>query len=330
MGEHLLCKQGVGGSNPLVSTSPYLSRPGADLPHRLSTEKAAAHPLQAAVASFLLTKRVSDCAGSTLCIYERWIGQCLAAAPAAAPLEVHRFFVGLQALSDSSRHQAYRSLKTFFRWCVETGVLAETPLRGFTMRTPRTLPDAPTDDELRALLRACPATLEGVRNHTLILVLADSGLRASELLHLVIEDWRPLDRGLFVRAGKGRKDRVAFVGPTTARMLKRWLAHHPAPAPEAFVFVDRRGRPLHRRHLVQIFHRLSRKAGLPTHRRLHPHALRHYAATSWLRGGAGLDEVRRLLGHESLDTTLRYSRLVGADLARAHRLAGGIERLGLD
>lgn len=64
-------------------------------------------------------------------------------------------------------------------------------------------------------------------------------------------------------------------------------------------------------------------------RRLHPHALRHFAATSWLRGGAGLDEVRRLLGHESLSTTLRYSSLVGADLKRARKMAGAIERLGL-
>lgn len=61
-----------------------------------------------------------------------------------------------------------------------------------------------------------------------------------------------------------------------------------------------------------------------------PPALRHYAATSWLRGGAGLDEVRRLLGHESLTTTLRNSSLVGGDLQRAHRKAGAIERLRLE
>jgi site-specific recombinase XerD len=58
--------------------------------------------------------------------------------------------------------------------------------------------------------------------------------------------------------------------------------------------------------------------------------LRHFAATSWLRHGMGLDEVRRLLGHESLTTTLRYSSLVGADLQAAHRRAGAIERLRLD
>lgn len=47
---------------------------------------------------------------------------------------------------------------------------------GFTMRTPKTLPAAPTENELRAVLAACPETLEGTRNHALVLVLAGSGL----------------------------------------------------------------------------------------------------------------------------------------------------------
>ncbi len=240
------------------------------------------------------------------------------------------FFAGLQHRSPSHQHQAYRTLKTFFRWGLAVALLHDDPLRGFTMRVPKTLPAVPTEDDLRAVLMACPGSLEGIRNRALILTLADAGLRASEVLHLLIEDWRPADRGLFVRSGKGRKDRVAFIGPTTTRALKVWIVRHPVPTAESFLFTDRRGRPLKPRHLVQILHRLSRKAGLPPSRRLHPHALRHFAATSWLRGGAGLDEVRRLLGHESLSTTLRYSSLVGADLQRAHRKAGAIERLRLE
>jgi site-specific recombinase XerD len=280
----------------------------------------------------LLTKRVAGCTEATLRAYTLWLHRLLADAPEPTPLTVRGFFARLQerGLSPCRQHQAYRTLKTFFRWCVETGALQENPLRGFTMRTPRTLPDVPTEDELRTVLAACREDFHGLRNRSVILVLADAGLRASELLHLLVEDWRPADRGLFVRDGKGRKDRVAFIGPTTARALKAWLARHPAPSLEAFLFTDRRGRPLKYRHLVQILHRLSAKAGLPDHRRLHPHALRHFAATSWLRAGAGLDEVRRLLGHESLNTTLRYSGLVGADLQRAHRRAAAIERLRLD
>ncbi|MGH2405517.1 MAG: tyrosine-type recombinase/integrase [bacterium] len=275
---------------------------------------------------------MAGCTEATLRLYRWWLEHLLASAPDVTPIAVRGFFVSLQerGLSPSRQHQAYRTLKTFLRWCVETGALPDTPLRGFTMRTPKTLPDVPTEDELRAVLAICPETLEGTRNRTLLLSLADSGLRAAEILRLLVEDWRAADRGLFVRGGKGRKDRVAFIGPTTTRALKVWLARHPLPSPESFLFCDRTGQPLKYRHLVQILHRLSRKASLSDHRRLHPHALRHFAATSWLRWGAGLDEVRRLLGHESLSTTLRYSSLVGADLQRAHKRAGAIERLRLE
>jgi integrase/recombinase XerC len=275
---------------------------------------------------------VGGCTAKTIQVYDWWLRHLLAEVPEVGPLTVRAFFARLQerGLAPSSQHQAFRTLKTFFRWCVETGTLADTPLRGFTLRTPKTLPQVPTEDELRAVLAVCPETPEGARNRALVLVLADAGLRASEALRLLIEDWRPADRGLFMRAGKGRKDRVTFIGPTTTRALKAWLARHPAPSPEAFLFVNRQGRPLTLRHLIHTLHRLSARAGLPAHRRLHPHALRHLAATSWLRGGMGLDEVRRLLGHESLATTLRYSSLVGADLQRAHRKAGAIERLRLE
>ncbi len=283
-----------------------------------------------AVEAFLLTKQIAGCTSATIATYSWWLQHFTTAVSDVTLITVRQFFVGLQHRSASHQHQAFRTLRTFFRWCTDTGALIDNPLRGFTMRTPKTLPTVPTDDELRAVLTACPATLEGTRNRALILVLADSALRASEVLHLLIEDWRPADRGVFVRAGKGRKDRVSFIEATTTRALKAWLSVHPGPAPESFLFTDRRGRPLKPRHLVQILHRLSAKAGLPAHRRLHPHALRHFAATSWLRGGAGLDEVRRLLGHESLSTTLRYSSLVGTDLQRAHRRAGALERMHLD
>ncbi len=129
-----------------------------------------------------------------------------------------------------------------------------------------------------------------------------------------------------VRAGKGRKDRPVFISPVTAEAIRRHLAMRPNAGPADWLFVDARGRPLTPRHLVQVLHRLSGRAGLPANQRLHPHALRHFAATSWIRNGMGLDQVRRLLGHSTLSTTLRYSSLVAADLERAHQDAAAIER----
>jgi site-specific recombinase XerD len=111
----------------------------------------------------LLGRRVSGCTSRTLETYRWWLDRFLPAAPDVTPLTVRAYFAGLQerGLSPSRQHQAYRTLKTFFRWCVEVEFLGENPLRGFSMRTPKTLPDVPTDDDLRTVLAACPATLEG-------------------------------------------------------------------------------------------------------------------------------------------------------------------------
>lgn len=283
--------------------------------------------------AFLLSKRVSGLSGRTLEAYGYWLRYFMKETSGAVDsVAVHRFFTRLRerGLRPSSVHTAHKVLKTFLRWAITCGAVASDPLRGFTIRLPKTLPHAPTEEELRAVLSACGTDFIGKRNRALILVLADAGLRASEVLRLLVEDWTPTQRSLFVRGGKGRKDRVAFLTPTTARSLKEYLGTRRIIAPEDFLFADARQRPLKRRHLIQILHRLSQRAGLPPHRRLHPHALRHFAATSWLRQGMGLDEVRRLLGHESLATTLRYSSLVSADLQTAHKRAGAIERLRLD
>ncbi len=163
----------------------------------------------------------------------------------------------------------------------------------------------------------------------MILVMADAGLRVGEVLRLLVEDLNAQERSLFIRSGKGQKDRVSFIAPTTVRAIRDYLAMRPQLSREDWLFVNAKNRPLQRRHVVQILHRLSAKAGLPSSRRLHPHALRHFAATSWLRNGMGLDQVRRLLGHASLNTTLRYSSLVAADLQQAHKDASAIERIGL-
>lgn len=160
-GEHLLCTQGVRGSNPLVSTKPHLERGFAISPPPKSAEKAEAHPLHEAADAFLLTKRVAGCTEATLRIYEWWLRRLIAEIPDVTPLAVRQFFAGLQDRSPSLQHQAYRTLKTFFRWCVEAKVLMETPLRGFTVRVPKTLPEVPSDEELRKVA-TCSDTPEAL------------------------------------------------------------------------------------------------------------------------------------------------------------------------
>ncbi|MBM3450662.1 MAG: hypothetical protein FJX78_06720, partial [Armatimonadetes bacterium] len=180
--------------------------------------------------SFLLSKRVAGCSPKTLRVYAHWTR--LFVSGATIPLDsqqLQAFFTRLfeRNVSASTRHQAYRTLKTFFLWGAAVGKLPEGLLRGVQVRLPKTLPQVPTEDELRSLLSTCSQQTEGKRNRAMLLVMADAGLRASELLRLLVEHWQPSERGLFVRAGKGSKDRVAFVSPVTARAIREYLASRP-------------------------------------------------------------------------------------------------------
>ncbi len=97
MGEHLLCTQGVRGSNPLVSTNPHQDCVSAVAPSSELTEKAEAHPLHGAMQPFLLSKQIGGCTQATVRIYRWWLERFTVSVPETNPLAVHGFFADLQA-----------------------------------------------------------------------------------------------------------------------------------------------------------------------------------------------------------------------------------------
>jgi site-specific recombinase XerD len=109
---------------------------------------------------------------------------------------------------------------------------------------------------------------------------APGRFRAADLrgVRLSIEDANFATRTLNVRGGKGGKDGVGFFGAEAAQILRAWLGIRREAMLEDYLFVDRMGRSLTGNHAVHILHRLSNRAGLA--RKVGPHALRHYAATS--------------------------------------------------
>jgi site-specific recombinase XerD len=164
------------------------------------------------------------------------------------------------------------------------------------MKIPQTLPRVPEDNDVRRLMQVCPATFEGRRNRALIAFLADSGLRISEALRLRIEDVSFSTRTVNVRGGKGGKDGAGFFGAEAAHLLRAWLATRREAVPEDYLFVDRLGRGVRSNHATHVLHRLSVIAELT--RKIGPHALRHYAATSILKQTGDLELVRQVLRHE--------------------------------
>ncbi len=177
-----------------------------------------------------------------------------------------------------------------------------------------------TDVEVDALL-ASPdlTTWTGRRDHALLAVAIQAGLRLSELTGLKRGDVH-LGTGAHIQCwGKGRKQRVTPLTTTTISVLVDWLDEHVGPVDEP-LFASRRGGPLSAdavQHLVAK-HTLAAASTCPSLRakRVTPHTLRHTAAMRLLHAGVDTTVIALWLGHERAETTQIY---LHADLAIKER-----------
>ena len=185
-------------------------------------------------------------------------------------------------------------------------------------------PETITDADYQNLLRVPDRRSQiGKRDHALLRVLGDCGLRSAELRGLVASDLRrPRTNArhmrLYVR-GKGGTEREVPVPEETLAALEAWLAVHPLARgrgglrDEHPVFV-RLGRypgaeppeSLSAQAVHKLVRRCALAAGVPE-RLAHPHALRTYWATSLLEDGVAIHRVSNRLGHADLRTTSRYA-----------------------
>jgi site-specific recombinase XerD len=177
-----------------------------------------------------------------------------------------------------------------------------------------------TEPEIDALLVAPDrSTWVGRRDHALLLLAIQTGLRASELIGLTRGDLH-LGTGAHLSChGKGRKDRVTPLTTGTVATLTTWLKER-AGHPDAPVFSTSRGRPLSRDALE---HRLAKYLTSAAHacpsladKKITLHVLRHTTAMRLLHAGVDTAVIALWLGHESVETTQVY---LHADLALKER-----------
>ena len=177
-----------------------------------------------------------------------------------------------------------------------------------------------TEDELDALLGAPDRnTWTGRRDHALILLAAQTGLRAAELIGLSCDDIH-LGTGAHVNClGKGRKHRITPLIAVTVATLKAWLAER-AGRPSDPLFPTRQGRRLSHdaleRRLATHARTASRNCPSLAQKKVTPHVLRHTAAVRLLHAPVDTATIALWLGHESDQTTQIY---LHADLTLKQR-----------
>ena len=161
-----------------------------------------------------------------------------------------------------------------------------------------------------------------LRNRTIILLLLDTGIRASELCGLAIKDADLTNKRILV-LGKGNKERAVPISPRTAKTLWRYLTTERKDEPvNAPLFLGSEGDPLNRDALLKLLIRLRAKAGVND---CHPHRFRHTFAVNFLRNGGNAFELQMALGHTTLQMVQTYLALAQADLDAAHRKASPVE-----
>lgn len=240
----------------------------------------------------------------------------------ATVLRKYVFHLKDQGLAATSIRRAQSSLRTYFSFLLDEGVVEDDPSdRLESPRVWQTLPDVLSVDEVERLLHAPdPDHHLYLRDRALLEFLYATGARVSEASGL---SRRALDleERVCLIFGKGSKERLVPLGAPAARAIDRYLRELRPRLErgrgEGKVFLNHRGGPLGRVGMYNTVKKAARRAGLE--KEVSPHVLRHTFATHLLQGGADLAAVQELLGHADISTTQIYTHVDRQHLVDVHR-----------
>jgi len=234
--------------------------------------------------------------------------------------------------SSASVARALSTLRGFHRFLLEEGAAdhdptADLPGIGVADLLPKALSEEETSRLLGAVVGTGPTVL---RDRALLELLYATGARVSEVTDLNLGDVmsavESTDVPLIRLFGKGGKERVVPLGRLARDALARWLSGEGRPllAPAQWkrrsdadaVFLNARGGRLSRVGVFGVVKKYAGRVGLADH--VSPHVLRHSCATHMLARGADIRVVQELLGHASIATTQRYTKVSAEHLRRAY------------
>jgi putative integrase/recombinase xerD len=216
-------------------------------------------------------------------------------------------------ISPNSISRIISGVKSFGRYLLLEGYLDTDPAALLEVpRKGRYLPTVLSTEEVDCMIEACgqKGGVEGARNRAIIEVLFSCGLRVSELCQLRFSDVF-LDEGYLRVLGKGSKQRLVPLSPSAIQELTTYLTHPDRPkakrGQEDYIFLSRIGKAISRITVFVFIKEAAQAAGVK--KTISPHTFRHSFATALLEGGANLQAIQLLLGHEDVGTTEIYTHI---------------------
>lgn len=271
--------------------------------------------LNEAIEDFILAKRAGQRANATIEWYKKYLrplGRAFGgeSVDSLSMRAIAQWLIA-QKGGEQTRFNRDKALRTFWLWCGKT-YQTPNPMKAIPLpRLPEPEPKAIEPDDLNRLLEAC----QHIRDTAILIILADCGLRASGLVSLSIDDVDFASRVIRVKEKRGRTRSVPF-SVESERVLVAWCKKRPLNADR--LFCTYQGKPMTYWGLRQVLRRLAAKAGF-TDERWNLHSFRHFAAREYLKSGGSLPALARILGHQRIDTTVRYYAVYsGSELSEVH------------
>ena len=205
--------------------------------------------------------------------------------------EFQTYLVKEKKVSTSSQNQYINAIKFYFEKVLgrEKGYYhIERPIKEFK------LPKVLTEKEVAAILNS----VHNLKHKAMLLLVYSSGLRAGELINLRISDIDGEQMRLFVRGGKGKKDRVTILSKKALVVLRQYFKKY---RPKDYLFEGQNGGQYPDSSLRRVFIMAIQRARIS--KKVTLHSLRHSFATHLLEKGVDIRYIQVLLGHNSSQTT---------------------------
>ena len=227
-------------------------------------------------------------------------------------------------LAMESKALRIRPIKRLFEHLVTNHKLLLNPAEGMieTSRKNRKVGTVLTVEEVRRLLSQPNLSLKThIRDRAIMEVMYSSVIRVDELLNLEVYHVDLKDRVLYIRKGKGGKQRVVPLGKKAVRYLREYLEkirprHGRKNPKERRLFLNHSGFPLSSGSIRYFLRQYRLQAGIK--KPVSPHTLRRTCATHLLEQGADIRYVQKLLGHKRLSTTQVYTRVRPLEVKKTH------------
>jgi len=220
-----------------------------------------------------------------------------------------------------------KTLRVFFRVLYDSGYISGNPAAGLkSIKGPNSNITPFTDEQISKLLaQPDQGTFTGLRDHLIMSILVDSGIRLDELCNIRVSDIDIKHGTIYIEKGKGNKSRTVFFGLKTRKKL---LKYHQLTQGQGdnFLLLNQDGFRIKPRTVQDNIAKYARAVGI-TGVRPSPHTFRHTFAKMFLMNDGDPYALRDLLGHNSMSTVILYLKLFREDLHQKYKGKSPVDRI---